>query len=231
MPPSSSWISPGYSQKLPSPSRLDGPTVVSVALGRNLNIYKVFRHEIVQTAEMLIDNGTMSDWPRQRGVHSNAGGIQADTMTTPTALDELDMRILRLLNADARKSYRDIAKEADASLSTVSNRVRKLEEEGVISGYVPVLNEARLGFDVLAVVGVKIHKGKLLEVQRRIAKDDRVTHVYDVTGEWDSIVVVRLRNTRDLDAFIKRLGSMEYVENTYTQVVLNVVKEERRVLL
>ena len=180
---------------------------------------------------MLIDNGTMSDWPRQRGVHSNAGGIQADTMTTPTALDELDMRILRLLNADARKSYRDIAKEADASLSTVSNRVRKLEEEGVISGYVPVLNEARLGFDVLAVVGVKIHKGKLLEVQRRIAKDDRVTHVYDVTGEWDSIVVVRLRNTRDLDAFIKRLGSMEYVENTYTQVVLNVVKEERRVLL
>ena len=204
---------------------------MSVALGRNLNIYKVFRHEIVQMAEMLIDNETMSGWPRERGVHSNAGGIQADTMTTPTALDELDMRILRLLNADARKSYRDIAKEADASLSTVSNRVRKLEEEGVISGYVPVLNEARLGFDVLAVVGVKIHKGKLLEVQRRIAKDDRVTHVYDVTGEWDSIVVVRLRNTRDLDAFIKRLGSMEYVENTYTQVVLNVVKEERRVLL
>ena len=55
--------------------------------------------------------------------------------------------------------------------------------------------------------------------------------MYDVTGEWDSIVVVRLRTTRELDAFIKRLGSMEYVENTYTQVVLNVVKEERRVLL
>src|SRR5256885_3246168 len=147
MPPSSSWISPGSSQKLPPPSRLDGPTVVSVALGRNLNIYKVFRHEIVQMAEMLIDNETMSGWPRERGAHSNAGGIQADTMTTPTALDELDMRILRLLNADARKSYRDIAKQADASLSTVSNRVRKLEEEGVISGYVPVLNEARLGFE------------------------------------------------------------------------------------
>ena len=98
-------------------------------------------------------------------------------------------------------------------------------------GYAPILNEGRLGYDVLAVVGVKIHKGKLLDVQRRIAKDDRVTHVYDVTGEWDSIVVVRLKNTRELDAFIKRLGSMEYVENTYTQVVLNVVKEERRVLV
>jgi DNA-binding Lrp family transcriptional regulator len=153
-----------------------------------------------------------------------------DTMASPI-LDDLDVQILRLLNADARKSFREIAKAVDASLSTVSNRVRKLEEEGIITGYAPILAESRLGYDVLAVVGVKIHKGKLLDVQRRIAKDDRVTHVYDVTGEWDSIVVVRLKNTRELDAFIKRLGSMEYVENTYTQVVLNVVKEERRVLV
>jgi DNA-binding Lrp family transcriptional regulator len=183
---------------------------------------------------MFITNETLFGKPRR-------GRRDVDPSTDPTpggrnampapALDDLDIRILRLLNADARTSFREIAKAVDASLSTVSNRVRKLEEEGVITGYVPVLSEARLGYDVLAVVGVKIHKGKLLEVQRRIARDDRVTHVYDVTGEWDSIVVVRLRTTRELDAFIKRLGSMEYVENTYTQVVLNVVKEERRVLL
>ena len=152
-------------------------------------------------------------------------------MVASMALDDLDLRILRILNTDARKSFRDIAREVDASISTVSNRIRKLEQEGVVAGYAPLIDESRLGFDILAVVGVKIHKGKLLEVQRRIAKDDRVTHVYDVTGEWDSIVVVRLKNTRELDTFIKRLGSMEYVENTYTQVVLNVVKEERRVLL
>src|SRR5213083_1987859 len=153
-----------------------------------------------------------------------------ETMAT-SHLDDLDVRILRLLNADARKSFREIAKAVDASLSTVSNRIRKLEQEGIITGYAPILAASRLGYDVLAVVGVKIHKGKLLDVQRRITKDDRVTHVYDVTGEWDSIVVVRLKNTRQLVAFIKRLWSMEYVENTYTQVVLNVVKEERRVLL
>ena len=156
---------------------------------------------------------------------------QGERPVTPPLLDELDVRILRLLNADARKSFRDIAKAVDASISTVSNRVRRLEEEGVISGYAPILSESRLGYDVLAVVGVKIHKGKLLEVQRRIAKDERVTHVYDVTGEWDSILVVRLKNTRELNGFIKHLGSMEYVENTYTQVVLNIVKEERRVLV
>lgn len=153
------------------------------------------------------------------------------SMTTSAGLDELDLEILRHLNTDARKSYRDIARDVKASIGTVSNRIRRLEGEGVIMGYAPLIDQLKMGFDVMAVVGVKIHKGKLLDVQRRIAKDDRVTHVYDVTGEWDSIVVVRLRNTRELDAFIKRLGSMEYVENTYTQVVLNVVKEEKRVLL
>lgn len=146
-------------------------------------------------------------------------------------LDELDMRILSVLNRDARKSYRDIAREVDASISTVSNRVRRLEAEGVVKGYAPIIDESKVGYDVLAVIGVKIHKGKLLEVQRRIAKDDRVSHVYDITGEWDSVVIVHLKSTRDLDTFIKRLGSMEYVENTYTQVVLNVVKDERRILL
>ena len=72
-------------------------------------------------------------------------------MAELTTLDELDVKILRLLNADARKSYRDIAKATDASISTVSSRVRKLEDLGVITGYVPVLNEARLGYDVLVL--------------------------------------------------------------------------------
>ena len=135
-------------------------------------------------------------------------------MTPMVKLDELDLRILAVMNQDARKSYRDIAKEVQTSISTVSNRVRKLEAEGVITGYAPLIDETKIGFDVIAVVGIKIHKGKLLEVQRRIAKDERVTHVFDVTGEWDSILVVRLKSTRELDWFIKRLGSMEYVENT-----------------
>jgi len=68
-------------------------------------------------------------------------------------------------------------------------------------------------------------------VQRRIAKDDQAVDVFDVTGEWDSVIVARFRNTRELDAFVKRLVAIENVERTYTQVVLNVVKEERRVLL
>ena len=143
-------------------------------------------------------------------------------------LDELDVSILRRLNTDARKSFRDIARELRVSISTVSNRVKRLEQEGVVLGYVPVLDEKKLGYDVLAVIGIRISKGKLLEVQRKIGREDKVVDVYDVTGEYDSVIIARFKNTKDLDAFIKRLVAMENVERTYTQVVLNVVKQEKR---
>ena len=150
--------------------------------------------------------------------------------TVPTAkIDELDVSILRQLNEDARQSYREIARALGVSISTVSNRVKRLESEHVVTGYVPVVDPKRIGYDVIAVVGVTISRGKLLEVQRRIAKDERVFGVYDVTGEWDSVIMVRFKNTRELDGFVKKLVAMENVERTYTQVVLNIVKEEKRV--
>lgn len=144
-------------------------------------------------------------------------------------LDDLDLSILRELNGDARRSFREIARALKVSIGTVSNRLKRLEAAGVVQGYAPLLDEKRLGYEVLAVIGVQISKGKLLEVQRRVAKDERTVDVFDVTGEWDSVIVGRFRNTRELDAFVKRLSAMENVERTYTQVVLNVVKQEKRV--
>ncbi|MEK6851567.1 MAG: Lrp/AsnC family transcriptional regulator [Candidatus Thermoplasmatota archaeon] len=146
-------------------------------------------------------------------------------------LDDLDHAILRRLNEDARQSYRKIARALGVSISTVSNRVKGLEAEGVVTGYVPLIDPARLGYDAAAVIGVTISRGKLLEVQRRIGKDERVFGVYDVTGEWDSVIMVRFKNTRELDGFVKKLVAMENVERTYTQVVLNTVKEEKRIVV
>lgn len=144
-------------------------------------------------------------------------------------MDELDKKILNLLNKNARKSYRQMAKELKVSMSTVSNRVKNLENEGVIKGYIPVLDPQKVGYDLLVMVGVRISRGKLLEVQNKISEHTGVFGVYDITGEWDSIVFVRFRNREELNTFIKWTLNLEYIERTYTQVVLNVVKEEVRV--
>jgi DNA-binding Lrp family transcriptional regulator len=143
--------------------------------------------------------------------------------------DDVDRRILKALNEDARKSFRDVARELGLALSTVSNRVKRLEETGIIRGYVPLVDATRLGFDLHVIVGVKIAHGKLIEVQQRIAKNPRVFAVYDVTGEWDSMLIARFRDREDLNSFIKEVLAMPHVERTTTQLVLNTMKEERRV--
>lgn len=145
-------------------------------------------------------------------------------------LDDVDVAIMRALNQDARKSYRDLAKELQLALSTVSARVKRLESHGYITGYVPVIDANRLGFDLVVVIGVKIAHGKLLETQQKIAKIARVFGVYDVTGDWDSIILARFRDREELNEFVKDLLAMPYVERTGTQLVLNTVKEEKRVL-
>lgn len=148
-----------------------------------------------------------------------------------SALDELDLAIVRQLNRDARQSFRDMARELGVSTSTISSHVKRLEGDGVVTGYVPVVDERAVGYDLPVVVGLRISKGKLLEVQRKVAEDPRVYGVYDVTGDWDSIVMARFRSTAELDDFIKKVLSLPYVERSYTQVVLNTVKDEKRVLL
>jgi len=132
-------------------------------------------------------------------------------------MDELDEKILGILNEDARKSYREIARELNVSLTTVSNRIKRMEDDQVIERYIPLLNQEKMGYDLTAVINVKISHGKLLEVQQRISKDKHVSGVYDITGEWDSLIIAHFKDRRDLNGFIKGVLSMDNVEKTNTQ--------------
>ena len=146
-------------------------------------------------------------------------------------MDELDNNIIISLNANGRKSYRHIAKELKVSFSTISNRVKKLEEEGIVERYIPVINKEKIGFELTAIINIKLTQGKLIEVQERISKDNHVSAVYDITGDWDSLIVAHFKDRRDLNSFIKKILSMDFVERSNTQLVLNIVKDEKRVLI
>ena len=143
-------------------------------------------------------------------------------------LDDLDRQILRLLTKNARLSFREIAVKLDVSTSTVSARVKRLEEEHLVRGYIPDIDPRAMGYELTAIIGIRIAHGKLLDVQRAVGKDERVFAVYDTTGEWDSFILARFKGTRDLDNFVKKVLSIPDVERTNTNVVLNTVKEELR---
>jgi len=146
-------------------------------------------------------------------------------------LDDLDEKIIRILNGNGRKSYRDIAKELDLSLTTVSKRIKRLEEEKVIIGYAPILDPEKLGFDITAIIGIKILHGRILETERALAKDAAVFAVYDSTGDWDAILQARFKTRTELNSFVKKVLEHDDIEKTYTQIVLNVTKDEKRILI
>ncbi len=144
-------------------------------------------------------------------------------------IDDLSKKIIDSLNEDARKSFREIAKETGTSVTAVIHAVKTLETKGVIRGYIPVVDPAAVGLDLSAIIAVRISQGKLLETQKKIAEDLRVAAVYDVTGEWDCLVLARFRGRDDLNRFIKKINAYPHVDRTITHLVLNTVKDERRV--
>lgn len=142
-----------------------------------------------------------------------------------TMFDEVDRQLIEALQEDGRLSMRKLAERIGVALGTVANRLSKLEREGVIKGYSVVLDANKIGWEMTVVVGLRIVKGRLLEVQREIAADPRVFAVYDVTGEMDSLVVARVTDRDDLDNFTKTVLSVEGIERSVTHVALNTVKD------
>lgn len=146
-------------------------------------------------------------------------------------VDELDKKIIRVLNKNSRKSFREIARMVNTSVTGVIHRIKKFEDSGVIKGYIPLVNPEYFGLNLIAIIALRISQGKLLEAQKEIAKDSRVVAVYDITGEWDSFIIGYFKDREDLNMFIKNVLSMKYIDRTVTHIVLNVVKEEKRIIV
>lgn len=140
-------------------------------------------------------------------------------------IDPLDIKILIELQKDARKSLREIAEKLGVAEGTVYNRINKLKKLGLIKKFIPVIDYSKLGYDIIAIIGITAEGGHLVEIEEMIAEEPNVTAVYDVTGEFDVITVAKFKDRDSLNKFVKRVAGLEYVKKTYTMLVLNVVKE------
>lgn len=141
-------------------------------------------------------------------------------------LDATDHAILNVLLQNSRQSFREIAKQVHVSVATVLHRVRALEKARIILGYTSKLNYEMLGFDVQAIIELRVSNGKLIEVERRISKHPNVCALYDITGDSDASIITKFRSRRELDAFVKKIQGYEFVERTNTKLILNVIKED-----
>lgn len=141
----------------------------------------------------------------------------------------MDFKIISLLQEDSRRSFSKIANELGIAAGTAYNRVKILEEKGILKGYTITVDPVKLGYSLTALILVQAEGKHLLEVEEKVARLSDVICVYDITGDYDVAVVARFRDRTTLNKFIKNLLTSPYVKRTVTNVVLNVIKEDFRV--
>ena len=142
-------------------------------------------------------------------------------------LDAIDRKLVTMLQADGRTPHAELGKAVGLAVSSVNERVRKLVERGVITGtHVRVAPEA-LGLELLAFVFVGwSNPGDEPRFLGRVADEAAVLECHHVTGAWNYLMKVRIRNTRMLEAFLASVvKSVEGIERTETLIVLSSPKE------
>ena len=145
-------------------------------------------------------------------------------------LDSVDLQIIRALEEDSRVSLRKLAQKVGITSSILHNRLDALEHDGIILGYVPIIDAARMGYAMTAIIMIQIEGGHILEVENEIAKENNVLSVYDITGEYDAVVFARFRDNQSLNAFLKKLLTEPFIKRTTTLIAPNTVKEYSKLI-
>ena len=145
-------------------------------------------------------------------------------------IDETDVQILELLQAHGRIKRNRIAEHVGLSVPSVSERMRKLEERGVVTGYHAVVDAKRLHIDICVFIRVMVDGSERYdEFVERASAMEEVQEVHSVTGEGSHILKVRTRSTTTLERLLSEVQSWPGVRGTSTSIVLSTFKETRQV--
>lgn len=142
-------------------------------------------------------------------------------------IDQIDRRILQLLQQNARTSNAEIARDVGMAPSAIFERIRKLEERGVIRGYTARIDARALGYGLLAFVSIRTAAmGKAAEIKEHLSSIPEVQDVHLVVGDDCFLAKVRVADTQSLARLLQeRIQSLEYVGSTRTTIVLETAKE------
>lgn len=145
-------------------------------------------------------------------------------------LDNIDLTILETLQREGRTKRSDLAERVGLSLPALSERLRKLEVEGYISGYFAKLNHRMFGKDITAFVVVTVDSSKHFpSFLEHAEKNDEILECHAITGEGTHIVKVRTENTASLEKLLAKIQSWPGVVHTRTSIVLSTQKETFRI--
>jgi DNA-binding Lrp family transcriptional regulator len=137
-------------------------------------------------------------------------------------MDKIDEEIIRLLKKDGRIALAEISREVGLSSPTIKDRIEKLEEDGVILGYRPLLEYSKLGLGMTAFIGLTLdfHTCCQGDVDEALKVMGEVVEAHYTDGEWDMLIRIQARDPAGLMAFLQKLNAVPGITNSRTIISL-----------
>jgi Lrp/AsnC family leucine-responsive transcriptional regulator len=141
-------------------------------------------------------------------------------------IDQIDEKILNILQKNGRAKRNEIAEKVGLSVPSLSERMRKLEEAGIIEGYYAKVNRKVFGYDIMAFIVVVMESSKnYSELKRRTKKIPEILECHSILGEGSHIIKALVKNTSELEKLLSKIQSWPGVVRTITNFVLSNIKE------
>ena len=146
-------------------------------------------------------------------------------------MDHIDIKILRYLTKDARMNASQISQRVNLSISAVIERMKKLEASGLIKGYTAVIDEKQAGFNVQAMISIRLEHPKYnQEFNRQMCNHECVMECFYITGDFDYIARIGVSSTEELTKVLHDIKQIPGVSLTRTYVVLDNIKQNTSVI-
>ncbi|MFW9866973.1 MAG: Lrp/AsnC family transcriptional regulator [Promethearchaeota archaeon] len=145
-------------------------------------------------------------------------------MKKEKTLDEIDRNILRILQDNARTSYREIQEKLGISIGTIHNRISKLKERGVVEGYTLRLNNEKLGYKLSFLIRINIDGKFTEEILEDLTSIPEVCSIFHTTGEQSAALICRFKKSEDVHNFIRDLNKKEFINRTNSNMILKEYK-------
>lgn len=141
-------------------------------------------------------------------------------------LDELDLKILRTLQQNGRTKRNELADQVQLSVPSVSERLKKLEDNKIIEGYYTKVKRQTFGYDILAFILVMMDSSKhYKELIKNVDKHPNILECHSVLGEGSHLLKVLVKNTEALEKLLSEIQTWPGVTGTKTTYVLSTIKE------
>lgn len=145
-------------------------------------------------------------------------------------MDAIDVRILEVLQENARVSISELSKRINLSLSAVSERLKKLERSNVINCYTAILDPKLLGRDLSVFISIGLEATSDTQAFLDfVANDPEILECHYITGEYDYLLKVTTTNTDSLEKIMNRIKSFNGIKHTQTNVILSTIKNRHSI--